>query len=152
MKLMLRALAAGSLLAALTGAGFTAYPAFARDTGFDFWESPDLQKRITACKQRARGLDRKGTSVVNRTMVRSETVDELLEGRLTLEEVVRRFVELNRSEPEMMGWVQSRFPGDTEEDRATWQLVSHLRVRLHPRAQVLADELACLTSYPAYAH
>ena len=148
MKLTLRAVAAGTFLTALTVAGLTAHPALAQEIGLDFWHVPDLRAGLRASERRARELEQRGEVTLRRVGVRAETVDDLIAGRLTVADAVRRFDELNRSEPTVMERVRRMYPGATDEERAGWQLGGHGRTSPDPRAAAVADEAACWVAYP----
>jgi hypothetical protein len=152
MKLTLRAVAAGTFLAALTAAGLTAHPALAEDIGLDFWHVPDLRAGLSASEREFRDLERRGEVIGRRVAMRTETVEDLFAGRVGVEEAVRRFDELNRLDPRMVDRVRGMYPGDTDEERAGWQLAAHVRAYLHPRARAVADEVACRVAYPDTAH
>ena len=136
MKLTLRTVAAGTLLAA---AGLTAFPSLAEAAGVDFWHTPNMHLGIASAEEEARRLDREGEATVRRTAVRFEIVGDVADGRRTFAEATARFVELNRSNPAALQYTRTMFPGDTDEARAAWQLVSHLRHFAHPKAKAAAD-------------
>jgi len=142
MKLTLRALIAGACLTALVTVGVTAYPALAQDLGVEFWDGPDWRMRLSESERRQRELERAGDIIVRRTVVRTETVNDLIAGRIRIDEAVRRFVDLNRSSPVTFERVRQMYPGDTHEERAAWQLVNHLRSRRTPKALALAGEIS----------
>ena len=100
-------------------------------------------------EREARELDRQAEVIVRRTAIRTETVAELLAGRLTAEEAVRRFDDLNRLEPGTLAHLRGLYEGQTDEERAAWQLVAHVRNHPDPRAQEVAAETACRLAYPA---
>jgi len=127
MKLTLRAVAAGTFLAALSIAGLTACPALAQDAGIDFWHVPDLQGGLSDSHRRARDLELEGEAIERRIALRIETVREVVAGRVEIDEAVRRFAELNRMDPPGLSRVRYMYAGATDEERAGWQLVSHLR-------------------------
>ena len=89
MNLTLRAVAAGAVLAALAAAGLAACPALAQDAGIDFWHAPDLRGGLTASERRARDLGLQGEAIARRVALRTETVEDLLAGRVGVEEAVR---------------------------------------------------------------
>lgn len=142
MKLTYRALIAGACLIALATVAVTAYPALAQDLGVEFWDAPDWRTRLAESERRHCELERAGDVVVRRTALRNETVNDLIAGRIRIDEAVRRFVELNNSSPTTLKLVRERHPGNTDEERATWQLVGHLRSRKTPRTLSLANEVA----------
>lgn len=142
MKLTMRALVAGAFLTASAVVCITAYPALAQELSADIWDGPDWRTRLTDSERRAHELARQEEVVVKRVALRNEVVNDLIAGRLTADDAIVRFVELNRTGQEMMRRVRERYGGDTDEERAGWQLVSHLRSRQTPRARALADEVA----------
>ena len=148
MKITLRTVAAGTFLTALGTAALTAHPALAREMGLDFWHVPELRAGITDSDRRARELEAMGQVIGRRLALRTETIEDLVAGRIKADEAARRFDELNRSEPTMLARVRRMYPGDTDQERAAWQLVAHVRVHAHPRAGEIADEVACRLAYP----
>jgi hypothetical protein len=147
MKLTLRALLTGACLIALATVSVTAYPAFAEDLGVEFWGGPDWRTRLTESERRQRDLESAGAVILRRTAVRTELVNDLIAGRIQIDDAVRRFVELNRSSPETLERVRLTYPGNTHEERAAWQLVGHLRSRQTPQALALAEEISCGLAY-----
>jgi hypothetical protein len=148
----LRALAAGTLLTALVVAAVTAYPALAHDGEADVWHAPDWRVGFSEPEREAREIARKEDVIVRRTAMRSETVADLVAGRINPEEAARRFAELNRMGPVTLVRVREMYPGDTDEERARWQLVAHVRAYPHPRSQFVAEQTACRLLYPAATH
>src|SRR4051794_38383935 len=140
MKQTLRAVAAATFLAALATAGLTACPALAQEVGIDFWHVPDLRGGMSDTERRARDLELRGVVIARRVALRTETVRDLIAGRAGIEETLRRFAELNRQDPRALELVRLIYDGPTDEDRAGWQLVSHLRAYRDPRADAAADE------------
>jgi hypothetical protein len=152
MKRTLRAVAAGTFLAALATAGLTACPALAEEAGIDFWHVPDLRGAKSNSERRARDLELRGEVIARRIALRTETVRDVIAGRAGIEEAARRFAELNGQDPRALGHVRTMYDAPTDEERAGWQLVSHLRAYHDPRADAAADEMACRLAYPAAAH
>jgi hypothetical protein len=142
MKFSLRALAAGASLTALVVVAVTAYPALAREMEADARSDTDLRTELTATDRRAAELARQEHVVVRRTAMRAETVEDLIAGRIPVDEAVRRFVFLNHMEPGTLRRVNERYPGATDEERAGRQLVAHVRVHPDPRAAAAADDAA----------
>ena len=148
MKLTPRAVAAGALLTALAAAGLTAHPALAQEIGLDFWHMPDLRAGMSDSERRFRELERTSELVGRRVALRVEAIEDLLDGQIGIAEAVRRFDELNRLEASMLERVRGMYPGDTDLEKAGWQLAAHVRVYLHPRAGEVADLVACRVAYP----
>jgi hypothetical protein len=152
MKLTLRAAAAGTFLAALAAAGLSACPALAQEAGIDFWHIPDLRGGMSDSERWARDLELEGEVIGRRVALRTETVRDVVAGRVGIAEAVRRFAELNRTDPRGLRRVRHMYDGATDEERAGWQLVAHLRAYRDPRADAAADAAACHLAYPEAAH
>lgn len=144
----LRVLAAGTFLTALVVAGAIGYPGLAADGDGPGRSIVDWQPGVATTRQEARALARREAELVRRSARRFRTVEDLLAGRIAPEDALARFVELNRSSPLALRRVREQFPGDTDEERAVWQLVAHVRVQPDPRAEDVADETACRLAYP----
>jgi hypothetical protein len=142
MRTFLRALAVGAVLIALIAA-LAAHPAVAEAAGVDFWHVPELRFTADQAAAEERDLDRIGEQTLHRTMIRYETMRDVAEGRLSFEEGVARFVQLNRAAPGNRAAREQLFGGETEEELAGWQLVGHLRTNAHLHADAVADALAC---------
>lgn len=149
MNRTLRALAAATCSIALVVAGIAAYPALAGDGESDVWTIVDWRARITTSEREARDLAKREEVIVRRTALRSETVTDLVAGRISPEDALTRFIDLNRTSPLALRRVREQFPGDTDEERAVWQLVAHVRAIPDVRAEAVADETACRLAYPA---
>jgi len=143
MKISLRALIVGMLFVALLLTGLIAHPALAQAAGVDFWELPDLRFGQDQMQAERVVLERQGETTYRRTRLRYETIVDVAGGRLSFDEGVARFVQLNRASPVAASRVPELFPGDTEEDRAAWQLIGQLRANPHLKADAVADEAAC---------
>ena len=50
-----------------------------------------------------------------------------------------RFAEVNRSNAKSLGFTRKTYEGKSDDERAGWQLVSHLRVHPHPNAGPVVD-------------
>lgn len=137
MKMTLRAALAGCLFLV---AALTAYPSLAAEVGFDFWNVSDLQAGMTTRADESRALDQESEVTLHRTMIRIEIATDVIEGRTTFEDGTARNAELNRSNAKALSFARKTFEGKSDEERAGWQLVSHLRVLTHPKANSVADE------------
>jgi hypothetical protein len=82
---------------------------------------------------------------LHRVALKQETVDDLMDGRLTLEEAVARFEMLSAAaESSDSGAVQS--PGNTPTERAVHQVLSYAHVRASREAERLVVPLARVES------
>ena len=136
MKMTLRAAVAGGLFLA---AALTAYPSLAQDAGFDFWNVGDLQSGLSVREDESRALDRESEVTLHRTMIRAEIATDVIEGRTTFEEGAAQYAELNRSHAKALSFSRKTYAGESDDERAARQLVSHLRVHPHPKANSVAE-------------
>jgi hypothetical protein len=151
MKLTPRAVAVGALLAAVAVAGLTAHPALAQGIGLDVWHLPDLRAGMSDSERQFRELEKRSEVIGRRLALRTEAIEDLLAGQIGIGEAVRRFDELNRLEPRTAERVRGMYPGDTDLERAGWQLAAHVRASPDPRAAEVADAVACRVAYPGTA-
>jgi hypothetical protein len=144
MKWTVRAAALSTFMTALAAGCLYANPTWAADAGVDFWHVVDDQKRIVAAEESARRFDQEIDRAMQRVAVRTETVRDVIDGRVTFDEGARRFVELNRSLPAHLAeYTCQRYPARTDEERAARQLISFLRLTREPAAFALAEEWQC---------
>jgi hypothetical protein len=136
MKMRLRALLAVGLCLTAT---LTAYPSLAEDAGIDFWNVSDLQTRMSTQDSQSRSLDRESEVTLHRTMIRAEIAGDVAEGRTTFEQAACRYSEVNRSCAKALKFTRKTYEGKSDEERAGWQLIAHLRVHPHPNAGAAAN-------------
>jgi len=65
---------------------------------------------------------------MQRVAIKEETALDMLDGRLTVEEAAAQFLEVASSDPEALENMRLS-PGDTDEERALFQLISFARVQ-----------------------
>jgi hypothetical protein len=145
MKLTVRAATATVFLLALAAVGLSACPSVAEAAGVDVWHYLDDRRRLAAAEATNAALDREMQVSLRRIALRGEVVRDVVGGRMTFEEGVRRFVELNRAQSGGPAeYVRQMFPGQTAEDSAALQLISHVRAAEGPAGAALADEWECV--------
>lgn len=145
MKWTLRAAALSLLLTTVAAGCLYANPSWAEEAGVDFWHVADDQNRIAVAEESARRFDKDIDRAMQRMAVRTETVRDVIDGRVTFEEGARRFVELNRALPaHLADYMCERYPARTDEERAERQLISFLRLIREPEAVALAAEWECV--------
>ena len=139
MKLAMRALALGSFLFVLAVAGVVAYPAWADDET-DVWDLVEFRTRMAQSEAKGHTIDRENEHARLRIELKREVVSDLVAGRLTFEEAAQTFAEVNHMQPASTVYLRSVFPGNTDEERAQWQLVRFLHASQDPAAQALGKE------------
>ena len=147
MKISLRTLATGLLLTVLAVVGVVVHPSLAEAAGLDFWHVPDLQVAQDVMAADQRETDRKMDEVQQRLSLRYETLVDVAAGRISFDEGVVRFVQINRSSPAVAEWARALYPGDTDEVRAAWQLVGQLRANAHLGADAIIAAAECQLTY-----
>src|SRR5262245_53562792 len=65
---------------------------------------------------------------MQRVAIKEETALDMLDGRLTVEEAAAQFLEVASSDPASLEYLRLS-PGDTDEERALFQLVSFARIQ-----------------------
>jgi hypothetical protein len=142
MRWLLRTAAVSSFVAALGALGVFAYPSLANDVG-ELWHVMDDQERIRAAEESNSRIDREAFLIRERIALKDEVVRDLLDGRIGFDEAAERFAEMNRMQPSALKLVRLRFPGQTDEERAAWQLLNYVRRSTALRDQALADDWEC---------
>lgn len=107
----------------LVGAAYAA-PDFAEDWGLDFWNYSKFERECRECSRVDSRLTAGQEQARWRIELRSNLVDDLIERRVTVDQVVRQFQELNgQFDPETL---RSLF--ETGDDRliAARQLIHYL--------------------------
>jgi hypothetical protein len=90
----------------------------------DIKEVEDATPAIqTMCPVSAEDEDR-----MQRVALKEETALDMLDGRLTVEEAAAQFLKVASSDPESLEYMRLA-PGDTDEERALFQLISFARVQ-----------------------
>jgi hypothetical protein len=144
MKLTVRTIALGTVLSVFTAAGLLVYPAFAEETAADIWTVIECQNQMADAERQMRERQCEDEVVLERIAMRREVIHDVVAGRLTFEEASLRFAELNRGHAAALNYVRRAFPGQSDEERAAWQLASHMRRSGDPAAQALGEELECI--------
>jgi hypothetical protein len=142
MRLLLRAAAVSSFLAAVAVAGLSACPTLA-DEVEALTLVMDDQARLAAAEESIARIDQESELVQRRAAIKQEVVRDLLEGRLTFDDAVRMFADSNRMQESATTYLRRRYPGRTDDERAAWQLIGYLRLTHNPRARMLADQGEC---------
>jgi hypothetical protein len=136
-KIALRTLVVASLFAAILAGLLFGYPTFADDAA-DAWRLEDYRSGIEEADESSRELERKVQVVIRRNAMKQETMQDLLDGRITFADAAVRFAQINRQHLQRPVYSQL-YPGRTEEDRAARQLVQYLRALQTPESRALAD-------------
>jgi hypothetical protein len=129
-------------VSALSAVCCFAYPAFAEDQGFDFWNVGRYDAQMRDARSSMEVMSRHDETVLNRLERREEIIQDLLDGRLTFDGAVSQFAELNRTSANGLA-LGCTFTGQTEEDRAAQQLISFLRTGRGPACAAFAEAHEC---------
>jgi hypothetical protein len=108
----------GAVLAALAGVLYL-FPGPAARLGLDFWTVPELGVNMQQAEADAADLDRQSDATVRRLVAKEDTLQELLDGRLTLWQAAARFRDLDATAPvSARREAERRFPDISEEERS----------------------------------
>lgn len=142
MRSTLFTLIASSFLGVLAVAGLTACPSFAEENGIDFWNIGNYQRQLESSKRERGLMEIESESTFRRIQVKEEIVKDLLGGRIAFNEAVERFVDANRTLSAPTVYIR-QYPGKTEQERASWQLIAYLRTGRAEENRSMADEMEC---------
>jgi hypothetical protein len=110
-----------SVLAALALAGLAgisqAVPEWAEDSGFDFWNLPQMNRQLEVQARRTEDLDARMESTLSRIEMRERVVDELVAGQISLHEAAAKFRELTEAVPKYVEIIALQYPNMPEEER-----------------------------------
>jgi hypothetical protein len=134
-----RTLVAGSFVVSLLTAGLLANPSVAEEVGFDFWNVPTYRETLTSSEREFLEADRKDTIVYKRTELKVGMALDVVEGRMSFEDAIARFAELNRMIPPVMASVSGSCD-PTSDDAAAYQVAAFVRATGKPGAEKLAAE------------
>jgi hypothetical protein len=140
----LRALALGTFVAAIGAGALFAFPAPEPDGETESWDVFELRRRMAAAEEDGRRIEREEELLRRRLAMKQVIIGELLADRLTFDEAASRFAEVNGLQPSAIGYLRLTYPGESDEERAAWQLARHLRGSCDPRARALGDKWECL--------
>jgi hypothetical protein len=123
------------LVAALVAVGLLAgvllvRPAWLSDAGLDFWSLPELYASLENSNREMAELEQRQKGIFHRMDAKQEVLRALRADELSLVEAAARFGEVNRREPETMGYVRGMYPGHSDEERLCRQVLGWAQFNL----------------------
>jgi hypothetical protein len=114
---VLRLSACAAALATFFVGLWAARPVLLHDLGLDLWTWPALQQNLDSELERRQELARRWQVALRRDEFKNQICGELIAGRITLREAVRRFEELPEPSERLQDDLRFRFPQGTDEER-----------------------------------
>jgi hypothetical protein len=114
---LLRLAAFAILLGLLLAGAYAARPAILREVGLDVWEWPDAAQVLGSEEQRGDDLDGRMEGARRRQEVRLRISQDLVAGRMPLDEAVRRTADLGGTAENFRQMLRRTTPGASDEER-----------------------------------
>src|SRR5262249_55898796 len=119
-------LVAGVLMTGVTGVG-VANPEWVTEVGLDFWNIPRMNNEIDRLQRQNDELEQQPRAVMKRLTAKTEIVDEVYSGNLTLREAALRFHELNRANPKFAERARWLRPECSDDECQFWNVIDTVR-------------------------
>jgi hypothetical protein len=116
-------------------------PEWPRESGLDFWNVPQYQSELDACRRISDELDQKYLAVRYRNETKQFLAREIIDGRLTLEEAVFEFRELSSSSPGFLAILRGVYPGYSDDElycRNVIAIVGNMPLHAEQRDEVVS--------------
>lgn len=98
-----------------------------REMGWDVWNYDEYRSELWKEQQRKRELKVEGDLAMRRILIRNQVTQDLIEGRITLDDAMASFDELNSARPELTTLVRYHYPAPTQEGSVRRQVIRHVR-------------------------
>ena len=142
MKRPLRYCLASAAGAAIVCGIAVAHPAWVRSAGLDFWNVPRFHERVRQAEARELELEAAHEAVTRRIRIKDALVRDLIDGHLTLAEVVDQFAALTGPDQRGMWLIRAIYPGADDREKLTANVLQYVRIALNRdpsrREEVLA--------------
>lgn len=116
----------GLLLTGLTGAG-VANPEWVAEVGLDFWNVPRLNNEMDRLQRHSEELEQQARAVMLRLNAKTDIVDEVYNGNLTLSEAALRFRNLNKANPKFIEHARALRPECSDDELQYWNVIDTAR-------------------------
>lgn len=107
------------------------HPTLARAAGVDFWNLADARAALAAESDHAAELAVRDDTIMRRIVIKESLTDDLAAGRTDLATVAARFLELHADEPAYLDAIRNSVPGDSDLERAAWNVIEYTERRVH---------------------
>jgi hypothetical protein len=111
------------------------HPTWAQALGVDVWTVPELKEQVRASSAEGDRLADEDEDVLRRIAIKEGIVSDLIAGRSTLAEASERFTVLNAARPEYANAVRDAFPGATDQEKTSRNVISYALTRVAPHAR-----------------
>lgn len=119
-----------ALVLLLPVATFVAHSNCCVSTVSDMFQTPSQCVQIKEEQELGDHLDVVKSEIVRRLAIKDALIAELISGRITLIEVTKQFLILNQSRPEYMTVIRESYPGSTDEEKTTHNVMGYIRAEL----------------------
>ena len=100
----------------------------------EFWNVPRWNAEIQEMEESNEQLSIESTAIVERITAKEAAINDLVEGRKTLAEVMERFRELNDGNEELQAVLQYRYPERDPDERLYHNILDFVSVELKDRS------------------
>jgi hypothetical protein len=136
-------LTALTVTALLASVGYV-QPQWAAGLGMDFWNLPELHRRLDRAYEETAELDRRAGILLRRIDAKERITDELIAGRMKLEKALPRFRELNDTPADFPNHYREFYPASSAEESVCLQLLSWVRNSMDERPLLREEVMARL--------
>jgi hypothetical protein len=137
---LLRFSACAALIAGFFAGAWALRPAVLSDLGLDVWEWPRWQNSLDVQSEREGELGRRWQISARREQMKNEICRELIEGRLTLRQAARRFVEMPDPPERLWDELRLNYPEGDDGERMCRHVIEWAS-DLPPREPSRVEEL-----------
>ncbi len=122
------AIVAGLLLA-VAGVSY-AMPEWTMELGVDFWNAPELNRKIEQSRRENEELDARTAETIQRMRQKTAIAADLVAGRLTLCSAAVKFRELNAGSPYFLAAARQQYPRCSDDERHCLNVLDFVRADL----------------------
>jgi hypothetical protein len=115
---------------ALPAAGVVIAAILLTDPAGDSFAGLDLSADQANITERRIALEEESDVVMNRVEYKEHLIRQLIEGELTLEQVMVEFLRVNEIAPELTGIIRDRYQGSGDEEKTAQSVLEFVRLRV----------------------
>jgi hypothetical protein len=112
---------------ALVSLLFAAFPSFATDIGFDFWNLSELERQIEECSRSSERYTRETKQADKRSALRRDITNQLIRGERDFASAATFFYELNNEDDKLALRTQLIYRADNLRASSALQVFSYAK-------------------------
>jgi len=116
------------------------HPTWAQSIGADVWNVPGLREEMRDTRSETDRLEAEDEQVRRRIAVKDAIADDLLAGRITLNEAVERFAEMLPTRSKHMAAIRDRYPGTTDREKIAHHTIAYTALHASPAERTAIAE------------